>query len=216
MQHPADFASTEHRDQRGTLFLFDLSQVDATPLPVEEVRCFKAGEADLARIEQAMDLSGEYPPGEPRRRWRRGRVPYVAAIGEEIVSYGWVTPEPEPMDDLGISFAAPPGDVWLFDFATVPAYRGRRFYPALLRYILGELKGQGIRRAWIGTEPGNIASERGISRAGFTKVAETDFIGRPGDGHFVIHSPPGIPRELAEEAARTVRGTLSPDSEPRA
>ena len=121
--------------ERGTLFAFDLSQ-PVEPLPVADGVFIRAGEEHLNRIEHAMHASGEYPPGDPKRRWRRGRVPYVAMVGTEVASYGWVTSEPEPMDDLGVSFTAPPGEVWLYDFATVPEFRGRRLYPGLLRFIL--------------------------------------------------------------------------------
>jgi GNAT superfamily N-acetyltransferase len=193
--------------ERGTLFAFDLSQ-PVEPLPVADGVFIRAGEEHLNRIEQAMHAAGEYPPGEPRRRWRRGRTPYVAMVGSEVTSYGWVTAEPEPMDDLGVSFTAPPGDVWLYDFATVPEFRGRRLYPALLRFILSELKKQDLKRAWIGTEPGNVASQHGIRRAGFTLVVESKFVGRPGQGHFEIYPCPGVSRELTHDALSTVQGKL--------
>ena len=60
--------------ERGTLFAFDLSQ-PVVPLPVADGTFLRAGEEHLNRIEQAMHASGDYPPGEPKRRWRRGRVP---------------------------------------------------------------------------------------------------------------------------------------------
>jgi GNAT superfamily N-acetyltransferase len=177
-------------------------------LAVADGTFLRAGEELLNRIEQAMHASGEYPPGEPKRRWRRGRVPYVAMVGTEVASYGWVTPEPEPMDDLGISFTAPPGEVWLYDFATVPEFRGRRLYPALLRFILSELKDQGVTRAWIGTEAGNVASQHGIRRAGFTLVVESKYVGRPGQGHFEVYPVDGISDELIQHAVSTVHGKL--------
>jgi GNAT superfamily N-acetyltransferase len=193
---------------RGTLFMFDLAQ-PLEPLAVADGAFLRAGEEHLGRIEHAMHASGEYPPGEPKRRWRHGRVPYVAMIGTEVASYGWVTPEPEPMDDLGVAFTSPPGDVWLYDFATVPEFRGRRLYPALLRRILDDLKEQGVRRAWIGTSPGNYASQNGISRAGFTLVVQTEFVGRPGQGHFILYRCDGISDALTHEAVRTVHGRLA-------
>jgi GNAT superfamily N-acetyltransferase len=193
--------------ERGTLFAFDLSQ-PVEPLPVADGTFIRAGEEHLNRIEQAMHASGDYPPGEPKRRWRRGRVPYVAMVGTEVASYGWVTPEPEPMDDLGVSFTAPPGDVWLYDFATVPEFRGRRLYPALLRFIVSELKKQDLKRAWIGTEAGNVASQHGIRRAGFTLIVESKYVGRPGHGPFENYPVPGISRELTQDALSTVQGKL--------
>ncbi|MFN0074025.1 MAG: GNAT family N-acetyltransferase [Chloroflexota bacterium] len=203
-------AAPSEAEERGTLFAFDFSQ-PVEPLVIADGVCVRAGEELLNRIEHAMHASGEYPPGEPKRRWRRGRIPYVVLVGSEVVSYGWTTPEPEPMDDLGVSFTAPPGEVWLYDFATVPEFRGRRLYPALLRFILKQLKDQDVSRTWIGTSPGNIASQRGISRAGFTLVCETEFVGRPGQGHFVIYPTAGVPEELVHVAVKTVHGRLADD-----
>lgn len=197
-------------EEHGTLFVYDL-QRPVEPLPIADGQILRAGEEHLRRIEHAMHASGEYPPGEPLRRWRHGRTPYVVMIGSEVASYGWVTPEPEPMDDLGIAFTAPHGDVWLYDFATVPEFRGRRLYPALLRFILSELKEQDIHRAWIGTSPGNFASQSGISRAGFTLVVETEFVGRPGQGHFVVYPHNGAPEDLVHLAVKTVHGRLTTD-----
>ncbi len=101
-----------------------------------------------------------------------------------------------------------PAKCWLYDFATVPEFRGRRLYPGLLRFILSQLKEQGVKRAWIGTEPGNVASQHGIQRAGFTLVVESKFVGRPGQGHFEVYPCEGVPDELTQAAVRTVHGRI--------
>jgi hypothetical protein len=98
--------------------------------------------------------------------------------------------------------------VWLYDFATVPEFRGRRLYPALLRFILSDLKERDVTRAWIGTEPGNVASQHGIRRAGFTLIVESRFVGRPGQGHFEIYPCPGISREQTHDALSAIQGKL--------
>jgi GNAT superfamily N-acetyltransferase len=204
----SEASAADGQVERGTLFAFDLTK-PVSPLPVADGVFLKAEESLLNRIEQAMHASGEYPPGEPKRRWRHRRVPYVAMMGSEVASYGWVTPEPEPMDDLGVAFTAPDGEVWLFDFATVPEFRGRRLYPALLRFILADLKEQGIKRAWIGTEPGNIASQHGIARAGFSLIVHMTYVGRPGSGHFVIYPNEGVAEHEVHDAMKTLHGRLA-------
>jgi hypothetical protein len=42
----------------------------------------------------------------------------------------------------------------------------------LLIYILGELRAQNLCRAWIGADHDNIASQKGMARAGFHHVAD--------------------------------------------
>ncbi|MCW5661963.1 MAG: hypothetical protein KIT60_30030 [Burkholderiaceae bacterium] len=51
---------------------------------------------------------------------------------------------------------------------TVPAARGRGLYVRMLRDLCRELARRGHTRAAISCEPGNVASRRGIARAGFS------------------------------------------------
>ena len=68
---------------------------------------------------------------------------------------------------------------------------------------------QGIKRAWIGTEPGNIASQHGIIRAGFSLIVHMTYVGRPGSGHFVIYPHDGVPESAVHDAMRTLHGRLA-------
>jgi hypothetical protein len=54
----------------------------------------------------------------------------------------------------------------------LPAFREKRLYSALLIYILNELRAQNLCRAWIGADYDNIASQKGMARAGFHHVAD--------------------------------------------
>lgn len=170
-------------DKYGTLSVFELKNLPQkwpdtlNKLPLG-FRPISPAEAKLLQI--AQEKSGHYPAGDVARRLAVGREAFVGEVetfvGKLIVTYGWVALTAEPLGDTGFSFEPPPGDAYLYDFATIPEYRGRGFYPALLRYILGELAGRGIGRAWITTAPGNHTSVRSIKRAGFALVADTDYI----------------------------------------
>jgi len=59
---------------------------------------------------------------------------------------------------------------------TLPEFRGRGIYPAVLKKIQSYLKDGGIRRAFICVERGNTPSIRGIEKAGFRPVASTRLI----------------------------------------
>ena len=59
-------------------------------------------------------------------------------------------------------------------FQTPPAWRGQGIYPRLLQAILHN-EGVDDRRFWIITAPENVASARGIQKAGFQPVAELAF-----------------------------------------
>ena len=160
------------------------------------------------RLQAAMEKSGVYPPGDAANRLQAGREAFVGEVegpgGMTMVTYGWVALTAEPLGNTGCSFDPPPGDAYLYDFATVPEYRGKGFYPALLRYLVSDLAKRGIRRAWIGTAPGNFVSQRSIERAGFTKVAESRYIsarnGQP--AYFELREDDRFDRELREIASR--------------
>jgi len=65
-----------------------------------------------------------------------------------------------------------PGEVYVWDCATAPRFRGNGLYSALLSYILDELRTQQICRAWIGADFDNVPSQKGIARAGFHHIAD--------------------------------------------
>jgi len=193
-------------DRDGALFLYDLTAPVAAPQP-PGATLRAAGPADVLALQEAMHASGEYLDDVVEARRQYGRHPYVAETDGKIVSYGWIAYNAEPLGDLGISFRLKPDDAYIYDCATRPDYRGRGYYPALLRFMCAELRRQGRRRVWIGTAPGNFTSQRGIARAGFMKVADVNFIRRP-DGSFRVdlYGPPGVPAAILNDAAWSFHG----------
>lgn len=209
MQAPRQLADPE-RD--GTLYVYDLAQAPDPPT-VPDVRLRPGSLADVQALREAMQASGDYPDDVVETRQRDGRYPYLAEADGKIVSYGWVALSAEPIGDLGLSFQLRYDDAYIYDCATRPEYRGRRLYPALLRLMVAELRRSGRRYAWIGTAPGNVASQHGITRAGFTKVADVNFTRRP-DGSFRVdlYGVPGIPVDLLQHAAWAFHGRGHPET----
>ncbi len=108
---------------------------------------------------------------EVRDRIRTGNRPYLATVWEEPVGYGWSASGPAHIGGLDLSFHVPEGERYLWDFVTLPEWRGRGIYPLLLQAILRE-ESATATRFWIGHEQENAASGRGIVKAGFRKVVE--------------------------------------------
>ena len=215
METPRRLADPE-RD--GTLYVYDLDNDDldtpVAPPPVSGARLRPADTpADAPALRAAMRASGEYPDDIVEIRLRDGRLPYVAEADGKVVSYGWVALSAEPIGDLGLSFRLRPDEAYVYDCATRPDYRGRGLYPALLRFMLGELRRGGRRRAWIGTAPGNYVSQRGIARAGFAKVADVHIARRPdGSPRVDLYGVPGVAPDLLERAAWSFQGQAHPES----
>lgn len=133
---------------------------------------------------------------EAERRLRSHHRPYVAWMGPTPVAYGWVALAGAAIGELDVAVSLPPGDRYLWDFATLPAWRGRGIYPRLLQTILDREAGD-AERFWIIHAPENRASQAGIERAGFRAVGELSF--RRGGGTGVV--PAGLTSRAHQGAA---------------
>jgi GNAT superfamily N-acetyltransferase len=118
---------------------------------------------------------------EVQTRMDGGHRLYVASLREIPISYGWVATRNASIGKLGITFQLPTKNLYLWDFATLPTWRGYGVYPQLLQVILKQEASSGDR-FWIIYAPENHASERGIHKAGMSPVAELSFAVKGGAG----------------------------------
>ena len=95
---------------------------------------------------------------------------FVGCLDGEPAGYGWLARRSGGIDELDFSFDLPAGNVYLWDFLTLPAWRGRGLYPHLLQAIVVQVTD--AERFWIGYEARNLASARGIQKAGFQVVGD--------------------------------------------
>lgn len=140
------------------------------------------------------------------RRLETGRRCYVAYVHGELAAYGWVSFEEEFVGELRLRLKLLPGEAYIWDCVTLPAYRQKHFYSALLVYILGELRSEQLCRAWIGANLDNTASQLGIARAGFQRVGDL-LIQRVLALRLVwVQGRPDVPDSLVAEARRVFLG----------
>jgi GNAT superfamily N-acetyltransferase len=123
-------------------------------------------EADAHAIVQLTGLSER----EASKRLQAGHIAYVAAIGDSPAAYGWVATQTGGIVELQLTFSVAPGNRYLWDFLTLPHWRGRGIYPHLLQEIIRQE--QNVERFWIGYAPGNDVSAHGIEKAGFRIVGD--------------------------------------------
>ena len=114
--------------------------------------------ADERLVANVMGLAA----GTVQERLQCGHRPWLARIGDEAVGWGWVAAREAEIPELSITVALLPGDRYLWDFMTLPAWRGHDVYPALLQAIL---VAEGAMRFWIGHDRDNAASARGMVKA---------------------------------------------------
>lgn len=108
---------------------------------------------------------------EARERIEQGHRVYVAFVEGAPAGWGWSATREANIGELGLALWMPPGNRYLWSFETAPEWRGQGVYPRLLQHILRYEMAE-ADRFWIGHEPGNMASARGILKAGFEHLGE--------------------------------------------
>lgn len=149
---------------------------------------------DHALLSRLSDIDEQ----EIARRIKDGHCPYLARIDGEPVAYGWSAWKRAEIGELGIDIDLPAGDRYLWDFVTMPDQRGQGIYPLMLQEILRR-EMEDAERFWIGHDRENVASAKGIERAGFPVIGEVWV--RSGEPVLV----PRGPRERAKIAAELFR-----------
>jgi GNAT superfamily N-acetyltransferase len=134
---------------------------------------------------------------EIETRKRNNHRPAVAWLNETPVGYGWIATESAEIGELDLSFTLPPESVYLWDFATLSAWRGLGIYPHLLQEIVMQER-QEAHSFWIIHAPENQASARGITRAGFSAVGELSFMKQTRGVGLMSSSPASIAYEGAQ------------------
>jgi ribosomal protein S18 acetylase RimI-like enzyme len=150
--------------ERGTLWATDADIAPQPSTPRAEVVFRAAGPEAAEPLAVAMGISSS---AEAALRFTSGRRCYVAWDGDRIVAYGWASRGSECVGELERTFHIAPDEAYIWDCATLPEYRGRGLYSALLAYLLAELRDVGVRRTWIGASLDNQASIKGFMNAGF-------------------------------------------------
>lgn len=189
----------------GTFWTLDLKE----SLP-EEVKPGLA--ARLARVDaeavpalaQAMGLADAALVLERLAGQRRC---YGAWVDGALVAYGWVTFDEEEIGELGVRVRLAPGEAYVWDCATLPAYRGQRLYPALLSYISRELRAEGFERVLIGADTDNLPSQQGMIRAGFQPLADMQMYPARRQHRLRLIGRPGVPKEQVQRVRQALVGT---------
>jgi len=162
--------SAENDPRRaGTIWMLNLD--DVIPIVTPHVHAeFRRITPDLVPALSAIrgyDASAEF-----LQRFKTGRQCYGAWIEGQLVAFGWVSYDDEHIGELNLRVKLLPGEVYVWDCATAPRFRGNGLYSALLSYTLSELRDQKICRVWIGADLDNVPSQKGIARAGFHHIAD--------------------------------------------
>jgi ribosomal protein S18 acetylase RimI-like enzyme len=172
-------------------------------LPVTFGQLGPEAEPELALAMGKTDLS------QVRRRFEGGRRCYAARARGVLAAYGWVSFGEETVGGLGLRLRLLPHEAYIWDCVTLPAFRRLGLYAALLSRIAEALRDDGLQGAWIGADHDNLPSRAGITRAGFTVVADlVTAAPAPGERRRRgwLEARPGISQERLAEARRAYLG----------
>ena len=137
---------------------------------------------------------------EVERRLAEGHHVFLLRVAGEPASYGWSATGPAEIGGLPWAFTVPSNERYLWDFVTLPEFRGRGLYPQLLQEIVRHQLDE-AEWFWIGHEPDNEASRRGILKAGFKLAGHV--LRLPG-GELGFIGSPEAPSETTHGAARAL------------
>ena len=193
----------------GIFWLFKLDEPasthDFSVTPVQPVTFRRIGSDSIHSLAQVMQIEDQTPI---IRRFEQGKRCYAGFSGDEIVTCGWVTFDEEAIGELGLTARMRAGESYIWDCATPPVHRGKRFYPALLAHILTALSAEGISRAWLGTDADNIPSQKGVALVGFQPILDVGFATSPTGNTMWIRQRPGVSAQDAMDAQRVLLGRL--------
>jgi len=192
--------SAENDPRRaGVIWALNLDEPTPVIAPHIPATFRPAGPESVSALAGAM---GPEASTEILKRFETGRRCYTAWAGDKLAAYGWVSLNEEYIGELNLRLTLLPGEAYIWDCATLPAFRRNYLYSALLVYILGELRSENLCRVWIGADFDNVASQRGIARAGFQQVADLVVARVLALRSVWVQGRPNVPDGLVAEARR--------------
>jgi hypothetical protein len=126
--------SAENDPRRhGTIWMLNLDKEPPAVIPRVQ--------ADFCRVTSDLapalaSSTGSLTLTEITKRLESGRQCYAARVDSQVAAYGWVSFVDEDIGELNLRIKLVPGEAYIWDCATLPAFREKLLYSALLIYIL--------------------------------------------------------------------------------
>lgn len=180
----------------GILWMLRLDgPLPGSPQPRIPVTLSRAGLGEAEELTLAMGLDD---PAPVLQRFHVGSRCYIVRADDKFVAYGWISFDEEEVGELGLRIRLNKGEAYIWDCGTLPAYRGKRLYPALLGYMLRELQSADFQRVWIGTDADNLPSQVGVALAGCQPIL--DVVRDSSTHRLVSRGRSGVPIEDVVDA----------------
>jgi hypothetical protein len=121
-----------------------------------------------------LDAFSAHCPGfgiqKARALLQEGHRCYVARLGEEIASSGWVQSGPTTVRSMGVEFELAAGQVYVHNAFTGVQHRGHRALPALGTRLASILFEEGCRAEIALVKADNLSARRNAERIGHRRT----------------------------------------------
>jgi RimJ/RimL family protein N-acetyltransferase len=151
-----------------------LFEWDGTTLPQIETRCplnIRTGSKDdIHRLAVFYNYSEDSPPLlKLKERLARGDRPYLAFSKETLVHISWLSRSSKlEMGEIWGYLSFKKDQAYIFHCHTKAGFRGENIFPVVLQQILNDMASGGVKQVFITCRKSNIASAKGIQKAGFS------------------------------------------------
>src|SRR5947208_1621201 len=188
----------------GTFWILELDRpLPPAIVPRVPATFMRIGPEVAGELAQAIGLDD---PAIILQRFATERHCYAARVDEKLAAYGWVTFDEEAIGELGLRFRLKAGEAYIWDCATLAAYRSQGLYSALLAYIVSELRTAGLCRVWIGADMDNLVSQKGMALAGFQPAIDFFMDSAHRISQPRLSGRPGISEQLVMDVWRALLG----------
>ncbi|HEV2218312.1 MAG TPA: GNAT family N-acetyltransferase [Candidatus Dormibacteraeota bacterium] len=137
------------------------------------------------------------------QRFERGSRAFAVMEAGKVVSYGWLSTEPEWIGELGLEISPADGEGYVWNCLTLPDHRRHGHYRALLEGVVAWARGEGLQRLWIGSieDP----AEKADADVGFAPVLFFESTTVFGWRILRARAAPDADRELVRAARARIR-----------
>lgn len=139
-----------------------VSRFAVTPIEAEAASATFSATEGLTEV----DLTAPLPPDHNL---------YIASLNALPVAIGCSASGRAAFGGGRVTFEVPANNRYLYNFETLPRWRGYGIYPHLLQSIM-QYEAQQSERFWIIHQSSNVSSERGIRKAGFRLACRVHFL----------------------------------------
>lgn len=187
--------------QRGMIWAIDLAD-SSLPAPTKPDIAARFAELEPAATGALAKAMGASTVHTVEQRLSGNRRCFVAWHEEQVVSYCWISQQREHVGEMERTIKLQARDAYVWDCATVPDYRRRGLYTALLGFINRALAAEGLHRIWIGANLENEPSRRAFDAVGFRRVATMTHARLLGLSLYLTTADPRVPAAWVAAARR--------------